>query len=207
MKLALIGMSGSGKSYWSKKLEQMGFRRFCCDDLIEAKLERELKGLGYSGIQDVAKWMGQPFEEQYPRTSQLYVDFEKEVMGEVMRIVERANDKENIVIDTTGSVIYTGREILYTLSSLAKIVYLDTPVSVKQEMYTLYMQDPKPVIWGNIFVKSPEETNSQALAACYPKLLEYRTKEYEKIADITFNYQRLHEEKYTINSFIEAIQS
>lgn len=207
MKIALIGMSGSGKSYWSKKLEQMGFKRFCCDDLIEEKLAAELKSLGYRGIQDVAKWMGQPFEAQYPQTSQQYLNFEKEVMNEVLRIVEKASDKENIVIDTTGSVIYTGKEILHGLSSLAKIVYLDTPVSVKQEMYTLYLADPKPVIWGNTFMKSDEETNYQALATCYPKLLAYRTKEYEKIADIACNYRRLHDAAYTIDTFMEAIQS
>ena len=40
MKISIVGMSGSGKTYWSKKLESEGFKRFCCDDLIEEKLEK-----------------------------------------------------------------------------------------------------------------------------------------------------------------------
>jgi hypothetical protein len=42
LRLALIGMSGSGKSYWSAKLAQQGFGHFCCDAMIAAKLAPDL---------------------------------------------------------------------------------------------------------------------------------------------------------------------
>lgn len=117
MKLSLIGMSGSGKSYWSKKLqEQKGFKRFCSDDLIEKKLSSELKKFGYSGLHDVAKWLGQPFNLQNEERSRKYLYFEKEAMREILKAIEHSNNyNENIVVDTTGSVIYTEKWILEKL--------------------------------------------------------------------------------------------
>jgi len=43
MTISLVGMSGTGKTYWSKQLESKGFKRFCCDDLIGEKLGTVLK--------------------------------------------------------------------------------------------------------------------------------------------------------------------
>src|SRR5258708_4675141 len=99
MKISLIGMSGSGKTYWSKKLEKKGFKRYCCDDLIEKRLHDELKRLGYAGgITEIAQWMGQPFQENYTQASKKYITFEDEVMREIINdIEERFN--EDIVID------------------------------------------------------------------------------------------------------------
>lgn len=207
MKISLIGMSGSGKTYWSKKLEEKGFKRFCCDDLIEEKLGKELKHLGYSGIAGVSRWMGQPYDKQYEQTSNQYLDFEKEVMNQVLSFVEKADENENIVIDTTGSVIYTGDEILKKLTKLTKVIYLETPASVKEEMYQLYLKDPKPVIWGESFNKQNNESDMDALARCYPELLAFRTKQYEKLSDITLDYHMLRKSDTTLEKFIKLISN
>ena len=90
-------MSGSGKSYWSKKLQAKGFKRFCCDDLIEKKLENELKKLGYSGIQDVAKWMGQPFDTQYLRSSKEYLNAIKSRVTRYCNIFDSSICKRRIL--------------------------------------------------------------------------------------------------------------
>src|SRR3990167_7468724 len=124
--ISLIGMSGTSKSYWSKELQNKGFERYCCDDLIEEKLGKELKALGYSGIQDVAKWMGQPFDSQYPEKSKKYLDLEQEVLEEVM-INAECPHHPGFVIDATGSVIYLGSGVLNRLSTLTRVVYLETP--------------------------------------------------------------------------------
>lgn len=203
MKISLIGMSGTGKSYWSKKLEKEGFIRFGCDDLIENKLEEQLKVLGFNGINDVAKWMGQPFDNQYPATSKKYLSFEKEVMETILKTIESI--EYNVVIDTTGSVIYTGEDIINKLKKQTKIIYLDTPFEVQQKMFALYIQDPKPVIWGDIFEKHDNQTNKQSLQSCYPKLLESRSKQYALLADNILHYHRLRESGYTIDNFIDAI--
>lgn len=201
--ISLIGMSGSGKSYWSSKLQERGFERFCCDDMIEERLGEELKVLGYSGIGDVARWMGQPFEPQYSKTSKRYLDFEGEVVREVLEAVEQPGTSRDIVIDTTGSVIYLADAVLQRLRTKTRIVYLATPDSVKEQMYKLYLEDPKPVIWGDSFSKEGGETDTQALARCYPLLLKYRTARYERLAHITFDYDTLHSPDFGVDNFID----
>ena len=96
MKLSIIGMSGSGKSYWSKKLqEEKGFKRFCCDDIIEQKLSHELKKFGYSGLHDVGKWMGQPFDPQYvKRSKNIYILRTKQRM----KYLELLNTKKILLL-------------------------------------------------------------------------------------------------------------
>lgn len=208
MKISFIGMSGAGKSYWSKKLEKIGFVRFCCDDLIEKKLKDELKPLGYSGINCVAKWMGQPYESQYPKTSKKYLTLETRAIQKVVDKIEHdlSSDK-NIVIDTTGSVIYIDGKIMQNLCRLTKVVCLDIPENIKRDMYELYIKDPKPVIWGEIFKKRKGETDRQALVRCYPRLLKYRTKKYKQYADVILDYNSLRRPKITASDFLEMIFS
>ena len=66
VQLSLIGMSGAGKSYWSKRMESLGFQMYSCDDLIAERLGQKLEEKGKSTI-NLAKWMGQPFSEGYRR--------------------------------------------------------------------------------------------------------------------------------------------
>jgi len=204
MKVSLIGMSGSGKTYWAKKLKAKGFTYFCCDDLIEKKLGFELQQLGYAGIADVASWMGQPFDSYYPTRSQQYLDFEKDAIDEIYDNLETISETDNVVIDTTGSVIYTSNK--KKLSELTKIVYLEVPLIVTKEMYKLYLKDPKPVIWGNSFSKKNGETDMDALRRCYPKLLDFRVKKYEQLAGRTLNYYRLRTENFGVEDFIELVK-
>jgi shikimate kinase len=206
MNIALIGMSGSGKTYWSKQLEEKGFNRFGCDDCIEQKLEKELQGLGYKGIADVAKWMGYPFEKQYSQTSKKYLDLEKDTLDEMLHALKnQTNTSEHIVIDTTGSVIYTGEKLLRKLSETTKIIYLKIPDSAMQKMYEGYLQDPKPVFWGDLFQRKSGETDREALERCYFDLLKFRTKQYEKIAHHVIEYNRFEENADTIDAFWDMI--
>lgn len=205
MIISLIGMSNSGKTYWSKKLESAGFIRFSCDDYIEDKLSKELKKLGYSGISDVSKWMGQPYEKQYPQASKKYLNFEVESLNEIIRKLEKGNIGKDMVIDTTGSVIYTGDKIMKDLARLSTIIYLDTPPEVRQKMCQLYFQNPKPVIWGDSFKKVNGERDVETLKICYPNLLEYRSKKYKKYARATLDYFLLRKQDITVNDFFELM--
>lgn len=206
MKISLIGMSGSGKSYWSKKLEEKGFKRICCDDLIEKRLDSELKKLGYSGISDVSKWMGQPYDKRYKKNSQKYLRFEIEVMEEICNYLKRADNNENIVVDTTGSVIYIDNNILNSLKQYSKIVNLHTPSLIQKKMYEEYMKNPKPVIWADAFSKMKKESNIKALMRCYPNLLNLRIKKYKDIAEIIFDYYILRDNIFDESKFIEIIK-
>lgn len=206
MIITLIGMSGTGKSHWSKKLEKKGFVRYCCDDLIEELLGNDLKKLGYSGIADVSKWMGQPYDKQYSKTSRAYLEREIQVTKRFLREVKK-NKKKDIVIDTTGSVIYTGEDILKLLAELTRVIYLETPQSVQDDMFQLYIKDPKPVIWGGVFTKKRGESDRDALARCYPKLLKTRSQKYKKMAHKKLDYHALRTPKYTVTDFLAAVKT
>lgn len=206
MIISLIGMSNCGKTFWSRKLEALGFKRFSCDDYIEKRLEMVLKNSGFSGISDVAKWMGQPYDKQYMETSKKYLELERESLDYILRYPNSGLRYYNIVIDTTGSIIYTGRNIMEELSQLTTIVYLDTPITVRGEMCQLYFQNPKPVIWGDSYKKTYGESAFKALKRCYPDLLEYRCKKYKEYAHITLDYFLLRKPGLTTDDFLRLLQ-
>ena len=208
MRISFVGMSNAGKTYWSKQLEKTGFKRYGCDDFIEAKLLPQLVKHGYKGTDGISRWMGQPYESHYIEASKTYLKLEKEAMQHIFTLVKAdlRNDTDRIVIDTTGSLIYLNRPILQTLNALTRVVCLDTPTSALTEMYTNYISDPKPVIWGNAFSKKAEETNLEALKRCYPELLNFRIQKYKKIVDISLDYYLLRNNRYTTDHLLRDIE-
>ncbi len=205
MLLSIIGMPGVGKTFWSQKLENLGFVRYGCDDIIAAKLEKELQDTGFETLSEVAEWMGQPYEDRYEQNSKRYLELEHETMREVLTLAKKNADKD-IVIDTTGSVIYLAEDILRELSSIATIIHLETPHDVLEDMYNRFLLNPKPVIWGDHFIKFRGETNEEAIARQYADLLEFRSKEYKKHAHKTFDYYMLQDENFSEKHFIEHLQ-
>lgn len=200
--ISLVGMSCSGKSRWSKKLAESGFDRICCDDLIEKVLAKELKKCGACGIEDVANWMGHPYEERSPRNQQMYLDAEIKIMKKILEKLKKGV-KRNTVIDTTGSVIYTGDKILKELRKYSLVIYMETPASMLPEMFRRFIEKPKPVFWGDKFSKCEDETEEQALVRCYPKLLHYRRGLYKKNSDVILRYAIRRAEDFTEEKFIQ----
>lgn len=122
----LIGMSNLGKTHWAERLKgECGFTRIDCDALVEDKLGVQLKTLGYTGIEEVAKWMGFPFDAQYPQTSAEFVQAERAVMLEIIDQLRTSSANQPTVIDTCGSVIYTGDEVIASLRELSTVIYLE----------------------------------------------------------------------------------
>jgi shikimate kinase len=208
MRLSFIGMSGVGKSYWSSKLVERGFKRFCCDDLIAKKLAPHLTRPDKTTL-PMGEWMGFPFDPYYSERQAQYLSYEIEVMLEILDYLETApvQSNDNIIIDTTGSIIYTGRHILERLKSLTKIVYLSAPASVQEKMRLAYVANPAPVLWGDKFNKKPYESNEAALARCYPELLSYRTNLYEQWMDIEIDYCLLHSEAFCVDDLLELLDT
>lgn len=205
MRITLIGMSGVGKTVWAKKLEKAGFTRYSVDDFIEDKLHEEMKKHGFKGTHHVSKWMGQPYHERYSMRSKRYLELERKSLEEIIKLVKRSTDK-NIVIDTTGSVIYLDKHILEELSKLTKIVYLETSSDSVEQMKQKYFEDPKPVIWGDIFHLRSDETSEGALRRCYPALLSYRNEKYEEHSHLKIQDHMLYQEEFDHQKFLEYIQ-
>jgi shikimate kinase len=208
MRLSLIGMSGIGKSYWSSQLVKRGFKRFCCDDLIAQKLASQLAASNGSAL-SMGEWMGFPFEPYYFERQAQYLHYEIEVMHDILEYLETGGNHsaENIIIDTTGSVIYTSQDILEGLKRYTKIVYLSAPPAVQEKMRIAYVMKPAPVLWGDKFNKRPGESNEEALARCYPELLAYRACLYEQWMDITIDYCTLRTEGFTVDMFLEQVSN
>ena len=206
MRISLIGMAGSGKSYWSKKLVKQGFKRFCCDDLIEKKLADKFAG-PYTTKMNPGKWMGFPYEPGYKKRESLYLAFEREVVSKTIEYLENSenNSMEDIVVDTTGSVIYTGKEILGKLRKNTTIVYLTIPIEVRHALLKAYVSNPHPMLWRDIFQKGPNDTVEEALAQCYPLLVQARERLYEQYSDIAIDYYKRRKKGFEAIDLINEI--
>ena len=204
IKLSFIGMSGAGKSHWTRKLAEAGFRAISIDDRIEEKLKPELSAGGYRGIGGVAAWMGWPDQPEYRDREQNYLASEMESMREALDEVE-ASGEDGIVVDTTGSVVYTGEAICRRLQRLTTVVYLAATAGEEETLIARYLSDPKPVLWGDLFSQRPGEPAKDAVARCYPQLLAYRKQLYEQFAHITVSMAHLRETEPDARGFLEIL--
>jgi len=206
MRLSLIGMSGSGKSYWTKKFAREGFQTFHCDDLIQGKLCDQLIRTDGTML-SVGEWMGFPFDTGYRRREMRYLTFEKKVLVEVFDLFENMDSQlgGNVIIDTTGSVIYTGEGMLGKLRRLTTVVHLETPPRIQDKMLTEYLKNRRPVLWRNYFTKTPDETDDTAIARCYPMLMASRERLYRRHAHVTIRYHDHSYHRFSVDKFLHIV--
>ena len=184
LRLALIGMSGVGKTFWTKRLAQAGRPTICCDDRIEQRLRSRLESGGYAGTHGVASWMGWPDSSTYAEREADYLAEEIATLDEVLTDLER-NPSSELILDTTGSVIYTGNNLLRRLRRQMSIVYLVASAEEQQLLMQRYLGDPKPVLWRGAFQPKKGETPRETVARCYPTLIAARRQSYEALAHCT----------------------
>ena len=191
LSLTLVGMSNVGKSYWSGRLvNEAGFNRVAMDDLIEAELGTVLQDAGYSGgIADVAKWMGQPYEPQSAANQQTYLDLETMMMRQTIDRMANPPLGGNVVVDTTGSVVHIDQEVGRELGKHSTVVYLEATPEMRQKMFEMYIAEPKPVVWGDVYTQSAGESTDDALARSYPELLARRSVLYRQLAHVAIPHE------------------
>ena len=190
LRIALIGMSGAGKTFWAKKLAECGFPAISCDDQIEDKLAADLAAGGYAGISGVAAWMGWPDSPTYAEREAEYLAAEIHTLDEVLQQLEK-QPEESLVLDTTGSVIYTGNNLLMRLRRRMTVVYLAASAAEQQLLIERYLRDPKPVLWRGAFQPKPNESSRETVARCYPALIAARRQSYEALAHCTLQVGEL----------------
>jgi len=156
---------------------------------------------------DLGEWMGFPYEKNYTSRESQYLACEKKVVTEIIEHLERNDDSpgESVVVDTTGSVIYAGDDIVSKLRRLTTFVYFPVPSEVQAQMLKQYVATPRPVLWRELFRKSSEETNEQALARCYPDLLRSREALYQRYADVSIDYYKRRQEGFGVEEFLRDI--
>jgi shikimate kinase len=185
-KITFIGMSGLGKSYWSRKMVESGFKRLCCDDVIADRLGK-LSNRGR--IADLGEWMGFPYEPEYRRKEKIYLSLEIKVLNEFIDRLANADPEENIVIDTTGSAPYAGDDVMNRLGKHSCVIYLAASKQYFSEMLERYINCPRPVLWGDKYQQEPFESKKQALARSYEELLIFRDQLYKKHAHYIIPYE------------------
>jgi len=206
MRLSLIAMSGSGKSYWANQLAVGGFTRYSCDEMIASRLRSELERPDGT-LMPMGKWMGFPYQPGYSARESKYLNCEKQVLGEICEFLEHgsARTEKDIVIDTTGSVIYTGKALLKSLRKHTTVVHLATSPEIQEQMFQAYLKHPRPVLWRGQFVKRSHEKNREALARCYPQLLTYRERMYKRYAHLSMDYDRYRKKGLNVIDFLGEV--
>ena len=204
VRIALIGMSGAGKTFWTRRIAETGVAAISCDDLIEEKLAPRLKAGGFEGINGVAAWMGWPDSAKYAEREAQYLAEEVATLDEILSGLERDREKA-LVLDTTGSVIYTGNHLMYRLRKLMKVVYLAASDAEQQLLIERYLSDPKPVLWRGAFQAKAGENPRETVARCYPNLIKARRQSYAAVAHATLQVAALRELPHTAEAFLELV--
>ena len=206
LRLAFIGMSGAGKTFWTKKLAESGVPAISCDDCIEQKLAPRLAAGGYAGINGVAAWMGWPDSPSYAQRESDYLTEEIHTLDEVLTELEKHREK-SLVLDTTGSVIHAGNNLLMRLRRQMTIVYLAASPQEQQLLIERYLNDPKPVLWRGAFQPKLRESPRETVARCYPALIAARRQSYEALAHCTLQVASLRDGSLDAAAFLGMIHS
>ncbi|HKW56099.1 MAG TPA: hypothetical protein VJN42_01965 [Candidatus Acidoferrum sp.] len=206
LRLALVGMSGAGKTFWTKKLAAEGWSAISCDDRIEQKLASRLSAGGYAGIYGVAAWLGWPDSPKYAEREAQYLEEEIHALGEVLTGLEREPERP-LVLDTTGSVIYCGNHLLLRLRRRTTVVHLAASADEQKLLIERYLSDPKPVLWRGAFQPRKGEAAQDAVARCYPALIAARHQSYEALAHCTLSIAGLHDPALDSAGFLSQVRA
>lgn len=206
LRLALIGMSGAGKTFWARRLAARGYPAISLDDQIERRLSPRLAAGGYAGINGVAAWMGWPDSPTYAERESEYLSEEIAAMDIVLTDLEKNRDT-SMVLDTTGSVIHVGNNLLMRLRRQMTVVYLAASAQEQQLLMERYLSDPKPVLWRGAFQQKKGETPRETVARCYPALLAARRQSYEALAHCTLPVAALRDGSQDALAFLNLIHS
>ena len=197
--LIFLGMSGVGKTHWSKLIgEQFSMTVVEFDELIGTSTELAALIEPFPGRDEGEKmgnYFGMPWDEQYAEKEKQFLAIEKRFMQEVQ--------VSGGVLDLTGSAIYHPNEIEPIIQS-GLAIYLEASVAVREQMMKTFLENPKPVAWQGVFEKQPGEDNETALQRCYPKLLESRANLYEKYSDVVVPYEA-HKSAKNAEELVETI--
>ena len=204
LRIALIGMSGAGKTFWARRIAETGVVAISCDDRIEEKLAPRLAAGGFAGINGVAAWMGWPNSAAYAEREALYLAEEIATLDEILSELER-DPGQPLVLDTTGSVIYTGNHLLDRLRKLMTVVYLAASDKEQHLLIERYLSDPKPVLWRGAFLAAPGEKPRETVARCYPRLLAARRQSYLALAHVQLQVAELRELPHRAEAFLALL--
>ncbi len=197
--IILIGMSGSGKTHWSKLLsEKHGFNLVEFDNLIgdSAELADLIKDIpGRDPAEKMGNYFGMPWTEGYKAKETTFLSIERRFMA--------ATYPNGSVLDLTGSCIYHPDQ-MWAISRTGLVIYLETSPEKQRDIFETFKKNPKPIIWGGLFKRNDGETNEKALERCYPLLLNHRSGLYASAADVVLPYD-VHKNARNVGELVQEV--
>lgn len=209
--LVLVGMSGVGKSFWADRLaNQAGYVRHDCDGAIGERLGELVEvAPNELPVNALGRWMGMPWSAGYAEREARYLALEATVTTEAVDASAPTSTPTSTtrrhVIDTTGSVIYLDDALLARLRGIGRVVYLRTPEARRDAMLRRYLEEPKPVVWGDAFRVRDGERPEDALPRCYAELLTWRDTRYAALAHVTLDGGELEANDPGLEGFLARI--
>ena len=195
LKVAFIGMSNIGKSYTAMRLAtQYDFNLIEVDKII-------WENLGHENMDAFAAWQGHPYTEGYGEREKHSISLESTATRKALKTETR-----NPIIDTTGSVIYTDKDVLETLRKDYYVVYIEAMDDHIERLKVQYFKQPKPLVWAGHYERLAGKTETESILECYPKLLSARGRAYAKLADITLASTTILNPHVTIADILEALK-
>jgi len=195
LRVALIGMSNIGKSY-------TGMRLATDYDMSLIEVDKLIwQELGQGSMDDFAAWQGQPYSDGYAEREAESIALETKATAKALR-----TDARNPLLDTTGSVIYTGADVLDTLKAQYYVVHIRASRDAVNRLKIQYFKQPKPLIWAGHYRKIDGKTPDQSILECYPDLLASRAKAYSAAADHTLESSFILNPDIGIADIYEALK-
>src|SRR5207245_10949924 len=134
-----------------------------------------------------------------------YLAVEIRTLDEVLTALEK-QPQQSLVLDTTGSVIYAGNNLLMRLRRQMTIVYLAASAAEQQLLIERYLNDPKPVLWRGAFQPKTGEKPRDTVGRCYPALMSARRQSYEALTHCTLQVAALRDGTLDAAAFLKMIQ-
>jgi shikimate kinase len=195
LKIALVGMSNIGKSYTGMRLStRFDFKLIEVDALIREQL-------GQGSMEDFADWQGQPYSEGYGEREKRSIALETEATRQAL-----GYNLGNAVLDTTGSVIYTDKDVQKLLTNHWFVVYISASTDAIERLKVQYFKQPKPLIWNGHYQRESGQSQDEAILESYPKLLASRSKSYDNLADTTIGSDVILDTTLTIEDIFQRLK-
>lgn len=220
--VTLMGMSGCGKTHFSKKLAEWGWTRFSCDEYIGEKLlqKQEIGALS----QFIGK-LGNPQKggldlAEFKKRQQMYTDAE----GDALLEAAKMQKNKHFVNDSTGSLCeISDAKITDAIGAETLFVYIKTSKEEEDKVLERARTHPKPLFfppakfdgWLGEYMKDNKLAGIERVEPddfarwVFPKLFESRLPKYQALADkhgVTIPSSIFHKFE-SVDDFVRGVAS
>ena len=171
-RFALLGMSGLGKTFISRRLaEKDDWSHYSVDYeigklLFKSQYENLLDGFGIDNLTNLSNFLGKPGSpslggisfSEYLKRQKLHRDAEIKATLDACLLVEKSPDLSHMLCDTSGSICELvnpsdeNDKILTSLSKNFVIICLEAPDYMYQVLIDRFLAKPKPMYYEENFL-------------------------------------------------------